>query len=135
MAAEDPEPLLDELRWKSRVLLIFSPEADDARSTAFRQAVSDAACAMEARDLVLGQVTSGGDSFLASKQISPASSAALRRKFGIAEETFRVLLIGKDGGVKASYSKAPALAEVFALIDGMPMRRQEMREQAEPCVE
>ena len=37
-------------------------------------------------------------------------------------------LIGKDGGVKKVYDKPAPVKEIFALIDGMPMRRQEMKQ-------
>ena len=40
---------------------------------------------------------------------------------------FEVVLIGKDGGVKARTSEPGALKEFLALIDTMPMRRAEMR--------
>ena len=53
----------------------------------------------------------------------------VRGRLGIGPTDFRILLIGKDGGVKASYSEVPELSEVFGLIDAMPMRRDEMRRQ------
>lgn len=40
---------------------------------------------------------------------------------------FEVVLIGKDGGVKARTSDPEALRNFLALIDSMPMRRAEMR--------
>lgn len=42
---------------------------------------------------------------------------------------FEVVLIGKDGGVKARTSDLSALEDFLALIDTMPMRRAEMRSQ------
>jgi hypothetical protein len=40
---------------------------------------------------------------------------------------FRVRLVGKDGGVKLDSAKPVVAADLFALIDAMPMRRQEVR--------
>ncbi len=40
---------------------------------------------------------------------------------------FEVVLIGKDGGVKARTNDPGALEDFLALIDTMPMRRAEMR--------
>lgn len=37
------------------------------------------------------------------------------------------LLIGKDGGVKRRRNKKMDLQSIFALIDGMPMRKAEMK--------
>lgn len=40
---------------------------------------------------------------------------------------FEVVLIGKDGGVKARTSDSSALEDFLGLIDTMPMRRAEVR--------
>ncbi len=40
---------------------------------------------------------------------------------------FEMVLIGKDGGVKARTSDPSALEDFLILIDSMPMRRAEMR--------
>lgn len=40
---------------------------------------------------------------------------------------FEMVLIGKDGGVKARTSDLNALEDFLGLIDTMPMRRTEMR--------
>lgn len=42
-------------------------------------------------------------------------------------DTFKVRLIGKDGGEKLASSKPVTMSELFAVIDQMPMRRQEMK--------
>ena len=38
-----------------------------------------------------------------------------------------------EQAIKARYAKAPNLNDVFSLIDGMPMRRSEMRERGLKC--
>jgi len=45
-----------------------------------------------------------------------------------ASDRFRVLLIGKDGGVKLRRDRPVDPAELESLIDTMPMRRQEREE-------
>ena len=45
--------------------------------------------------------------------------------------SFRVVLIGKDGGVKLRQEEPISVADLFALIDSMPMRKQEMRQRSE----
>ena len=36
-------------------------------------------------------------------------------------------LIGKDGGIKQTYKEPVSVKDLFATIDGMPMRQQEMK--------
>lgn len=44
-----------------------------------------------------------------------------------AKKTFTFLLIGLDGGIKMKRNEIIELKEIFTLIDGMPMRRAEMK--------
>jgi hypothetical protein len=41
---------------------------------------------------------------------------------------FAVILMGKDGGIKLRRQSQTKLTDIFALIDAMPMRREEMRQ-------
>ena len=48
-------------------------------------------------------------------------------KFSLSENFEGVLLIGKDGGLKASYKLLVKPKTLFDLVDSMPMRKAEMR--------
>jgi len=50
----------------------------------------------------------------------------LASEFGIGAGGFAVVLIGKDGGQKLRVNDVPDLQAVYAMVDGMPMRGQEM---------
>jgi hypothetical protein len=45
-------------------------------------------------------------------------------------EVFLVELMGKDGGLKARWDNLVGVAELWAKIDAMPMRRRQLREPA-----
>ena len=127
------DDMLDDLRWQSRVLLVFSANENDARAKEFLAAAAgDASCELEERDLVLGHITQSGGSYLGDSSVSAADADGVRKRFR-AEDEFLVLLIGKDGGAKAKYRDVPELEEIFRLIDGMPMRRREVRQQSGDC--
>ena len=51
----------------------------------------------------------------------------VRDKYNISSAPFTFLLIGKDGHVALRAYKTIPKAQLFALIDGMPMRRDEMK--------
>ena len=120
-------------RWQHRVLIAFATSAADARVAAFEETIASATCELDDRDLVVGYSFSEGNSRLGDRELSETDADALRQMHPSAPAGFGVMLIGKDGGVKARYADVPSLEEIFALIDGMPMRRSEMRSRPSPC--
>ncbi len=101
--------------WNSRVLVVTAPSEADPQLVAQRQIYDEGRAGADERDLVL--VVAIGD--------SPQASA-LRRRFGLSGE-FHVVLVGKDGSAKLASAKTVSADRLFALIDTMPMRRQEMQ--------
>jgi hypothetical protein len=55
------------------------------------------------------------------------AGAILRRKLGLPATGFAVALVGKDGGVKEIWRDPVSPDRIFALIDTMPMRQEEVR--------
>jgi hypothetical protein len=51
----------------------------------------------------------------------------LRDKFGVGDAPFAVVLVGKDGTVKFKSNLPISAGKVFATIDAMPMRQEEMK--------
>ena len=62
----------------------------------------------------------------------PAWPGLIERDFVVQTQfgakSFSVVLIGKDGGEKLRRTTPLSPAELFAIVDAMPMRRAEMRE-------
>ena len=58
---------------------------------------------------------------------------ARERELAIVEregQAFQVELMGKDGGIKARWDNLVGVSELWARIDAMPVRRQQLREAA-----
>jgi hypothetical protein len=53
----------------------------------------------------------------------------LHRMFGTRAGDFQVVLVGKDGRSTLQWSKPVGSEVLFSVIDKMPMRRDEMRQQ------
>lgn len=61
------------------------------------------------------------------ERVEPVSS--LYKTYAVsAGESFTIILVGKDGGEKYRSNKITTTTQLFALIDGMPMRQAEMRQ-------
>jgi len=106
-------------RWHGRILLIFASPGD-ARLQRQRRIVADAATAMAERQLAA--VIVSGDAVDGASD----KAAALRRRYAVPEGRFAVILIGKDGGEKLRAADPVPAETLFATIDAMPMRRNEM---------
>ena len=52
----------------------------------------------------------------------------MRNQFQVADQAFSVVLIGKDGTQKLQQNEVLPIDKLFAVIDAMPMRRREARE-------
>lgn len=109
-------PNLENLRWHSRVFLIFAIDAED-RNLKQQTAITDAhAPGFFERDTKVFSVV--GHS---------AEAQRLRGKLGVGDAGFTVVLVGKDGSVKFKSDLPINTEKLFATIDAMPMRQDEMK--------
>lgn len=109
--------------WKDRVLII---ESENAQNELYRQqikALKNDAKGLEERKFVLYSYFNNGYSLGFSEVIKPYTT-----KQKVEEKTdFSITLIGLDGGKKLQQKSVLTKEKLFAIIDGMPMRRQELK--------
>ena len=114
-AAATPSPLMRYID-HSRVIVVAAPGPSDEalrrQDTILRQAQPS----LRQRDLVVVRALGSG-----------GEADALRRAVRLEAGRFGVALVGKDGGVKLRSTRPITAEALFAIIDAMPMRRQEMR--------
>lgn len=115
-----PAPTLAAFRWRRRVVLAFAPSAEDPRLLDQRRLLQGLTQGVNDRDLAFVAVTdrTGG---------AADAPADLRRRFHVAREAFAVILVGKDGHEALRRDRPIPAAELSAVIDAMPMRRDEVR--------
>ena len=92
-------PNLTVHQWRHRVVVIDTPSPQSADYLRQTKALEAASVGLRERDVVI---------------VTQAAT------------TFRVRLVGKDGGVKFSRNKPVDVATLFDLIDAMPMRQAEL---------
>lgn len=119
--AQDP---LDAYRWQNRVVVIVADAHAKDEFARQHQALLGDSDGVQDRDLIV--VTVDKDSVEIDGVASQSIRAnRIRGAFGIPEQGFYVLLIGKDGGVKLRSNELVTIEDLFTLIDGMPMRQKE----------
>ena len=101
---------------ESRKLMVFALAPNDKDLERQIDMVAREKAGVSDRDIVLEKII-GTD----------AQSARLRRKFGVSH-SFHVLLLGRDGHVAVSSDHPLVPRQLFKVIDSMPMRQEEMRE-------
>jgi hypothetical protein len=119
---------LKNYQWKNRILLIFAPSAENPAGSSLAVELEGQIAGVRERELLIGHILEIGPSQFAGVPISRELSEAFRRQFAVRTGISTVILIGKDGEVKLRREGPVQATEIFALIDSMPMRRQEMRE-------
>jgi Domain of unknown function (DUF4174) len=128
-SATGPAAAIPAYQWKKRALVIFSPSASDARLSRIKVMIGGNRTALLDRDLAVVYVV-GGE---LSHDLGPPpgmNAGAVRTLYRASEGAFRVLLIGKDGGIKMDSSVPMSASDLMAEIDRMPMRRDEMRKRS-----
>lgn len=119
----------DALRWRNRVLVVMAPSAQDANLLRQLRIWKAHEAGNEERHLVLAELCGDGTSRLNGASLAPEQQERLRQRFAWDGKSFEVVLVGKDGGVKLRRTEPVSAEALFAIIDSMPMRRREMREQ------
>lgn len=115
-------------QWKNRLMLVFAPSEQDSAYQAQKQLILGHQRPLEERDFRLIEVFANGKSRIDNQELDAASVAQLRDRFGISKDEFCLILVGKDGFEKRRDRSPVKLTKIFAQVDRMPMRQQEMRE-------
>ena len=118
---------LKDYRWKNRIILIFAPSATDPGYRSLNREIQTQRAEIIDRDLRIFHILEEGESRLEESSLDTGSVDSLRDSFSPHTGQLTVVLIGKDGGEKLRQVDWVSLAEIFGLIDTMPMRQEEMR--------
>ena len=103
---------LNQYLWKNRIILTFADDQDHPDLIKLKAEMKENECEILNRDLLhfhfsndhnFGKLTTTND------------------------QSLRILLIGKDGGIKYESSRSISILRLFELIDSMPMRQDEMQ--------
>ncbi|QKG58378.1 DUF4174 domain-containing protein [Hymenobacter sp. BRD128] len=106
-------------RWQHRLLLLGAPKASQPDFQRQKKLLAAAEKGLAARDFKIIEVF--------YDQLSPADRWCWTHQLGQPLAGFRLLLIGKDGGVKRTETQPLASAALFSTVDKMPMARKEIK--------
>ncbi len=119
---------LSVFQWKNRLLFLFAPNRNHPMFDALHKSLAARQSEAADRDLVILEILESASSTMNNEAIDSETACLLREKFDVLRDEFTVILIGKDGRIKLDRKEQTQLDDIFALIDSMPMRQQEMRQ-------
>lgn len=119
--------------WTHRPLLIFAENTDDPQYQSTLKLLKSVGCELNERDMIIGEILTLSASRLHDAGLDSSQANEIRQQFAIKDSQFVVILIGKDGEEKYRTVSVPVMQHIFSLIDGMPMRQQEMQLRAAIC--
>lgn len=118
-------------QWQERVLII---QTSDTRSTAYQEQLAvlkGQATALAERKIVLYKVIGNTYQKIAFPDTTIATkgtlNGALQKLVNKNQAPFLITLIGLDGGKKRQQTTILTVTDLYRLIDGMPMRRYEIK--------
>lgn len=130
LSGEEPMDItMDDFLWGNRPILIFVESPDNANYQALTQQIEQERAEIKDRDIVILHLISQGQSFLGEQPISEKSARDIRQRFQPNSEVMTVVLVGKDGTEKVRKTGLVDITSFFPIIDAMPMRQREMRQQ------
>ena len=119
---------LQKHRWQNRLLIVVDNTDDSTKRVVQFSEFEKDLNGLKERKLLLYQFTPKGYKVgLEEKEWSAITEKISR--INLQKTGFTVYLIGLDGGVKMEKNEVLGLDYIFALIDGMPIRRAELRGQ------
>lgn len=114
-------------QWENRLLLVIT---DDNNSKIYKnqiRALKNNEIGLEERKLLVYQVKKDSYKIGFTKNNCWQKSNSLYKTYQ-KNTPFEILLIGLDGGIKLRQSKLLNCKDLFSIIDVMPMRSNELRE-------
>ncbi len=123
--AMDANSMMRDFIWEKRVLLLFTPDDGHAGFQQQNRILSEVKDGMAERDMTTIRAMADGTLTVDNTKQSIAATDFYQR-YSVRENEFRVILVGKDSTVKLDKKSMVTAAELFELIDAMPMRQYEM---------
>ena len=111
---------INDLKWINRILIVKNDKEFD-----FYKKYDSYLKDFEERDVIIIHIK-GKNTSIKNTEMSKYFTKSVFEKINDLNDTKYLILIGKDGQVKNSYSSKIKIENIFYDVDRMPMRKYEM---------
>ena len=115
--------------WEHRLFLVFALSPQDDCYVDQKRLLEGERSGFAERDLLRGDLFERETGTFDGGPVAPKHAAWAWERYGVEPGRFAAVLVGKDATVKHRSGEPAGPEDLYALIDEMPMRRREMREQ------
>ncbi len=119
---------LSEYQWENRLVIIFTESKDSKKLQQQLKELESDIKGLKDRKLIIIHSLPQKHKPVLPKETRWQDSNLYQNRKG-SEDNFEVILIGLDGGVKLRQTEILETEKLFGLIDSMPMRQAELKEQ------
>lgn len=112
-------------QWENRILLIYSEDTNSKNTEHQKLILQEHQKEINERKIVVYQFTK--EQFNFNFKGKWKNSNSLYQKYIKKSTPFKILLVGLDGGIKLEQNSIISSEKLFTIIDGMPMRKRELR--------
>lgn len=133
--ADSVDFYLEDHRWTHRLVVVFAPTDTTPALEAQRRRLQDVGDGFRDRDLLLltllgetGEGTRRSAPEQSGRPLTRSATQRLYERFDVPRDSFRLVLVGKDGTEKRREADPVSARSLFDTIDAMPMRQREMRD-------
>jgi len=120
----DAAQALGQYKWKNRLLVVFS-DTSNAKAARQENMLMTERSGLGERDMLVLRVRGGSVMPIYGSGVELDADRIRQDVQGPEAGEFAVVLVGMDGTVKLSAHEPVTPAEIFALVDSMPMRAME----------
>lgn len=117
---------ISDYKWENRLIFLVDEGLETSAMNSQLKVLEAKADELKERDILLFQLTPK-TIILSNGRKTTLSAIETYRSLSIPTDFKGVILVGKDGGVKLKKPFQVKAEDIFELIDGMPMRKSEIR--------
>ncbi|WP_340200324.1 DUF4174 domain-containing protein [Ascidiimonas sp. W6] len=117
---------LSKHRWNNRLVLLVVQDSSNQLLQRQLEEFEKHKKGLEERKILVYMIAPNG---FKKEDESWNYSEALFKKYNQNKTPFEVILLGLDGGIKARKKEIFYCRDLFAIVDAMPMRQNEIRKQ------
>ena len=119
---------LSQYRWQNRLIVLQARAEGENICRQQLQVLEEDVEGLMERKLIVVQLAESENRIHLPEPLPLELKEKDQKRFRASEKPFSFILIGLDGGVKLRSHELVSREYLYALIDGMPMRRAELRE-------